>query len=562
MRAKELMGMVIIHVDDLLIAGRHQSQGFQAMLKELKSAFDFGKWDVLNEKKPLTYCGGQVFLQSGEIVLSYEQYIKKILPITIPKGRKSESPLTDYEKTKARGLLGAIQWPGAQGVPALLASASIQASEIASNKGESLTNLNKTLRFAKANSEVALRMTKHVEKIDDGILVVFVDAAFGVRTDNASQGGYLIVHTHKDILDGKKCKYSVTSWKSFKLQRVVRSSLGAEAQAMAAAMEELYFVKLFMVMLLHPGLSVRQGQEELKKRPSVVVTDCRALYDALNRANVATTQDKRVAIECLVIGSMIKETGSILRWVSSERQLADGLTKVTARQDFVEQLKGGYIQLIFDPDFTAAKKKTAEERKRSMLATTSNIAWATATSVATGLQGCDSAEDGGETLWMSFLMALMVIGATMCTGGVVYVVKKIYGMIVNWIYKNKKETGSQTPEEWDDYATAERCRDSADRWSYMHSEEVERREHLERVLEERGQHIDVLVETISDLNNTIQSFHERGTQPTEEELTLFRHDVLITRYGMVWHINPECGHLRHTTAQTYRPCINCVGRQD
>ena len=180
--------MVIIHVDDLLIAGCHQSQGFQAMLKKLMSAFDFGKWDVLDEKKHLTYCGGQVFLQSGEIVLSYEQYIKKILPITIPKGRKSESPLTDYEKTKARGLLGAIQWPGAQGVPALLASASIQASEIASNKGESLTNLNKTLRFAKANSEVALRMAKHVEKIDDGILVVFVDAAFGVRTDNASQG--------------------------------------------------------------------------------------------------------------------------------------------------------------------------------------------------------------------------------------------------------------------------------------------------------------------------------------------------------------------------------------
>eukprot|EP00434_Breviolum_minutum_P039726 symbB.v1.2.035289.t1/scaffold4713.1/size41565/3 len=456
--AKELMGMVIIHVDDLLIAGCHQSQGFQAMLKKLMSAFDFGKWDVLDEKKHLTYCGGQVFLQSGEIVLSYEQYIKKILPITIPKGRKSESPLTDYEKTKARGLLGAIQWPGAQGVPALLASASIQASEIASNKGESLTNLNKTLRFAKANSEVAFRMAKHVEKIDDGILVVFVDAAFGVRTDNASQGGYLIVHTHRDILNGKKCKYSVVSWKSFKLQRVVRSSLGAEAQAMAAAMEELYFVKLFMVMLLHPGLSVRQGQEELKKKPSVVVTDCRALYDALNRANVATTQDKRVAIECLVIGSMIKETGSILRWVSSERQLADGLTKVTARQDFVEQLKGGYIQLIFDPDFTAAKKKTAEERKRSMLATTSNIAWATATSVATGLQGCDSAEDGGETWMMSFLMALMVIGATMCTGSVVYMVKKIYGMIVKRIFENKKETGSQTPEEWDDYATAERCR--------------------------------------------------------------------------------------------------------
>ena len=289
---------------------------FQAILKKLKNAFDFGKWDVLDEKKPLTYCGGNVYLKNGEIELSYEQYIKKIIPITVPKGRKSESPLTSYEKTKARGLLGAIQWPGAQGVPSLLASASIQASEIAADKGECFANLNKTLRFAKANAEVALRMTKHVDEIQDGILVVFVDAAFGVRTDNASQGGYLIVHTHKDILDGKKCKYSVVSWKSYKLQRVVRSSLGAEAQAMAAAMEELYFVKLFMVMLLHPGLSVRQGQELLTKTQSVVVTDCRALYDALNRANVGTTQDKRVAIECLVIASMIKETGSILRWVS------------------------------------------------------------------------------------------------------------------------------------------------------------------------------------------------------------------------------------------------------
>jgi len=60
---------------------------------------------------------------------------------------------------------------------------------------------------------------------------------------------------------------------------------------------------------------------------------------------------------------MIKES-SILRWVSSQHQLADGLTKVTARQDFAEHLKGGHIQLIFDPEFKAAKKKkTAEEEE-------------------------------------------------------------------------------------------------------------------------------------------------------------------------------------------------------
>ena len=79
---------------------------FQAILKKLKNAFDFGKWDVLDEKKPLTYCGGNVYLKNGEIELSYEQYIKKIIPITVPKGRKSESPLTSYEKNKGKRFAG------------------------------------------------------------------------------------------------------------------------------------------------------------------------------------------------------------------------------------------------------------------------------------------------------------------------------------------------------------------------------------------------------------------------------------------------------------------------
>ena len=48
------------------------------------------------------------------------------------------------------------------------------------------------------------------------------------------------------------------SWKSFKLSRVVTSSLGAERQAMATAMEEeLSLVKMFMYMLFHPDALVQ-----------------------------------------------------------------------------------------------------------------------------------------------------------------------------------------------------------------------------------------------------------------------------------------------------------------
>ena len=52
---------------------------------------------------------------------------------------------------------------------------------------------------------------------------------------------------------------------------------------------------------------------------------------------------------------------SQLRWVSSERMLADGMTKLQSRQTVAEMLKGGHLCLIADENFVAAKKKTNEQ---------------------------------------------------------------------------------------------------------------------------------------------------------------------------------------------------------
>ena len=69
-------------------------------------------------------------------------------------------------------------------------------------------------------------------------------------------------------------------------------------------------------------------------------------------------------MEILRIKEALEFTGSEIRWVSSERQLADGLTKLSARQSLADALGGGYIQLVFDETFTAAKKKTHKERSQ------------------------------------------------------------------------------------------------------------------------------------------------------------------------------------------------------
>ena len=63
---------------------------------------------------------------------------------------------------------------------------------------------------------------------------------------------------------------------------------------------------------------------------------------------------------------MLKDLRCQRRWVSSEQQLADSMTKPGARQAFVERFKGGYIQLVADESYQAAKKKSREDRERTV----------------------------------------------------------------------------------------------------------------------------------------------------------------------------------------------------
>ena len=177
------------------------------------------------------------------------------------------------------------------------------------------------------------------------------------------QGGYLLILTNKMILECEKCRYTCLAWKSFKLPRVCRSSLSAESQAMASALEEMLMAKLFMRLLMEPHCSLREAQENLTM-PSAIVTDCRALYDVVRKENVQSTVDKRVAVESLVIRDLMQQLQAKLRWVSSERQMADGLTKLASRQQMAEAMQSGYVQLIHDGSFTAAKKKSFKERER------------------------------------------------------------------------------------------------------------------------------------------------------------------------------------------------------
>ena len=52
--------------------------------------------------------------------------------------------------------------------------------------------------------------------------------------------------------------------------------------------------------------------------------------------------------------------------MSSERQIADGLTKESARTLLTSRLRHRRLKLTWDPTYTAAKKKTKAERIKAI----------------------------------------------------------------------------------------------------------------------------------------------------------------------------------------------------
>ena len=177
--AGTLIGCLVLHVDDLLVAGNRAHKEFQEAIRVLKRTFLFGKWEELTKDHALIYCGGKIQMVDGGLTLDYHDYMRKVHPVTIPKGKDMAKKLTASDVSRARGILGALQWPAVQGIPSLAATSSILAAEINTGSGQLLTDLNKALRFGKSAAEVKLQMTKVTDSIDNLCFLAFSDAAFG-----------------------------------------------------------------------------------------------------------------------------------------------------------------------------------------------------------------------------------------------------------------------------------------------------------------------------------------------------------------------------------------------
>ena len=235
------------------------------------------------------------------------------------------APLDSKEISVLRAINGSLNWLSSQSRPDLAAQTSLSQQAMAKPLVHHLCEVNNIIRRAKQHADLSIRF-KPISP-DRLALVCHSDAAFanvGVYT----QAGYVIGFTDSSLDDGNSTDWTPAVWKSHRLPRAVGSTLSAEAQSMASASGTLEWTSLLLLEAMKGSFEVRDFVSRLPVLKTMVVTDCKSLYDHLVSVSAPTAvEDRRTSIDVVIIRQSLQRTKASVRWVPTNRMLADSLTK-------------------------------------------------------------------------------------------------------------------------------------------------------------------------------------------------------------------------------------------
>eukprot|EP00435_Cladocopium_sp_Y103_P035320 s3392_g9.t1 len=363
-----LHGMVGVHVDDGICGG---DEVFMSKLSALERKFPFGSHKI----SAFTFTGIEVSQQPDKSInLSQSSYVRKISSIPIDPNRKTqpELPVTEAERLALRGLVGSLQYASTNTRPDLASRLSLLQSEIPKATVNTLQEGNKLLHEAKKHHDVTI--TIRPIPVKDFRFMAFSDASFASQKKPDSHAGLFIVGTHQKISQNLQWPISPISWGCKKIQKVVTSTLSAETNALASAVDQLSWLRLFWSWLHDPTTCWRKPEEALKKvAPAITVptmkesadlaiTDCKSLYDLTTRTAPPSCSEFRVQLVARAIKEALSE-GIQLRWVHSGAQLADCLTKAMEAHFMRETLKLGSYRLC-DEEATLKERAKTKDRLR------------------------------------------------------------------------------------------------------------------------------------------------------------------------------------------------------
>ncbi|CAE7525545.1 RE1 [Symbiodinium sp. CCMP2592] len=353
----EVRGMISGHVDDFLFGGRDDDMEWQGILKQIQERFKWGDWD----KDKFVQCGVLIEANEHGFQLSQPNYTEGIEAINLSSSRRKmrKAPTTDYEKTKLRALLGGLSWHAQQVAPHASADVGLMLSEVNHSTVDTLIKANQLLENVKARKDHKMLITRQVGEMH---FYAWVDAANQNRVDGGSTQGILIGASSEGLLKGEVEAVSPISWHSTRIDRACRSPGASETAAAVNGEDLLYYVRYQWSEMLYGRPNLRQPDETVSRVPGCVITDSRNVYDKLATAMYTVNgAEKRANIELMGLKESQDATGVVLRWVHSEAQLANALTKIQNHKELelFYSMRHRW-RIVEDPEMKSARKRKDE----------------------------------------------------------------------------------------------------------------------------------------------------------------------------------------------------------
>lgn len=298
-----LEGLIICHVDDFLFGG---SPRFAKVITYIKENFKISREDSVAFK----YVGLNIQQCKNGVFVGQPDYIKELeeIPVTYEKRQDINALLKGEDKENLRSLIGQLNWISTQTRPDLSYNVCSLSNSYKVATVETLLNANKVVRKAK-QSDCCLFLGNI--NFNNFKLVCYTDAAHGNLADGGSQGGLYV-----EIVSGSK--HAPIHWESKRIRRVVKSSMAAEILALVEGVETAMSIRNTINEILFAGKSTIIIE---------AITDSKSVFDAAYSTNQILDKGQRINISLIREAIGLKEVQ--LKWVSSNDQLANALTKAT-----------------------------------------------------------------------------------------------------------------------------------------------------------------------------------------------------------------------------------------
>ena len=355
--SNRLCGILGVHVDDSVVGG--SGAKFEQAVAALKARFPYRKWR-LGEGE---FCGSYYTqdAKTKEIVMSQKAFAEKLRPAAIARTADPDQLLDEKQMKMLRGINGSLNWLASQTRPDLSVQTSLSQQCFPKPKIKDLRTVNNAIRRGKLHKDLSI-VFKSI-KPENLTLCCHSDAAWanvGVHT----QAGFILGFCDKALHDGHVSPWTPAIWKSYKLPRAVSSTFRGEAQALSTASGSIEWLSLLLSETLDGHFPVIESRKVLSRRSPIFATDCKSLFDHLISPSAPTSiEDRRTSIDVVIIRESLKATNGTVRWLPTDRMIADGLTKDKA--DPVDLLRSAvrHGQYQISPEKLVLEQQ-AEERER------------------------------------------------------------------------------------------------------------------------------------------------------------------------------------------------------